>query len=324
MSLEVTPDGKQLRVSWLQEPHVSVFDLEWLRYNSYNPPLRKAKERPQLLWRADDLVQNLPVVPYAEVMEDDNLLKTCLLQIETFGISFIDGIPSTVEATDALARRITFVRETHYGQTHLISADLAHGDAAFMPVHLPAHADTCYFTDSVGLLMMHVLHHTGGTGGESTFVDGFAVAEHLKREHQWAYKVLTKVPVSFHSAGDEETLVEPIHASSILREHPLTGKLLQIRHNNEDRSVLREVDPHDVSAFYAALKLWTGLLKDPVFEYRIKMPRGCAAMVDNWRVLHGRTAFTGSRVIAASYLNRDDYKSRVKTLLDGNVSKRFL
>ncbi|TPX56170.1 trimethyllysine dioxygenase [Powellomyces hirtus] len=321
--LEISPEGQYLRVSWLQEAHESRFELEWLRHNSYNPPLRRV-EPAQILWTSQDLTQNLPVVQYDAVMSDDEALKAWILNIETFGISFVDGIPSTPEATDALARRIAFVRETHYGLTHVISANLAHGDAAFLPVHLPAHADTCYFTDSVGLLMMHVLHHTGGTGGNSTFVDGFAVADHLRKEHSWAYDVLTVVPVSFHSAGDKETFMEPIYASPILRKDPISGRLLQIRHNNEDRSVLRDVSPQHVSIFYAALQLWTRLLKNPAFEYSIKMPRGRAAIIDNWRVLHGRTAFTGSRSLAACYLNRDDYKSRVKTLLEGNVSKKFL
>ncbi|KAI8821176.1 uncharacterized protein EV422DRAFT_56770 [Fimicolochytrium jonesii] len=324
--MRVSEDRKELIVTWLHDGHESPYSFEWLRHNTYDPPLCEDFDlKPQRLWRASDLEREMPTVQYEAVMADDEALKAWLLNIETYGISFIDGIPSTPEATDALVRRIAFVRETHYGLTHVIANDMAHGDAAFSGAHLPAHADTCYFTDSVGLLLMHILYHNNGTGGESTFVDGFAVAEHLKHHHRWAYDALTSVGVSYHSAGDASTHISPLRASPILQAHPAhPDRLLQVRHNNEDRSVLRGVEGDVMAVFYAALQLWTRLLKEDEWQVRIKMPRGRAAIVDNWRVLHGRTAFTGSRALCAAYVNRDDWRSRVRMVVDGNREKQFI
>lgn len=59
----------------------------------------------------------------------------------------MSGIPPTPEATEALIRRIAFIRETHYGGFWDFTADLAHGDLAYSEQELRAHTDTTYFTD---------------------------------------------------------------------------------------------------------------------------------------------------------------------------------
>ena len=66
---------------------------------------------------------------------------------EEYGFAFVAGVPPTPEATEALVRRIAFIRETHYGSFWDFTADLAHGDLAYSDVLLRAHTDTTYFTD---------------------------------------------------------------------------------------------------------------------------------------------------------------------------------
>ena len=39
-------------------------------------------------------------------------------------------------------------------------------------------------------------------------------------------------------------------------------------------------------------------------------PPGDAMLFDNWRVLHGRTAYTGHRHLCGAYVNREDFESR--------------
>ena len=46
----------------------------------------------------------------------------------------------------------------------------------------------------------------------------------------------------------------------------------------------------------------------PVLAHKLS----CMAVFDNWRVLHGRTAFTGKRRMSGAYINRDDFISRWK------------
>ncbi|KAI1318766.1 hypothetical protein EDD11_005837 [Mortierella claussenii] len=63
----------------------------------------------------NSIVSNLPEVSYEDVMESDKGLAKWLDNVHVYGFSFVSGVPVTTEATEKLATRITFIRETHYG-----------------------------------------------------------------------------------------------------------------------------------------------------------------------------------------------------------------
>ncbi|KND01405.1 trimethyllysine dioxygenase [Spizellomyces punctatus DAOM BR117] len=314
-SMAVSPDGKTIKFVWEDDGHESVMDLAWLRQHSYNPKLAEKKLlRDKQLWDAS-IAESLPIVQYKDVMANEEGLAKWLEHIDVYGIGFVDGVPATPEATEQLGRRISFIRETHYGGFWDFTANLEHGDTAYTTLGLPAHTDTTYFTDPIGLQLFHLLEHRG-TGGESLYVDGFHVAHQLQTLHPWAYDILSRTRISSHSAGDKSTLIEPTYGRPILNHDPTTRELYQIRFNNDDRSTLDHLSASEVRDFYAALKEWIKLLRDKRNELWTQLRPGRAVMVDNWRVLHGRAAFTGHRRLTGCYHNWDDYRSRVKTVLD--------
>jgi trimethyllysine dioxygenase len=53
-------------------------------------------------------------------------------------------------------------------------------------------------------------------------------------------------------------------------------------------------------------------LKEKGNEYWEQLTPGKVLIFDNWRVLHGRSSFTGKRRICGGYINRDDWISRYK------------
>ncbi|KAJ3020001.1 hypothetical protein HKX48_001458 [Thoreauomyces humboldtii] len=321
-------EGDQLSILWeTEDAHRSLVSLDWLRTNSYAPKLGPpvaastpyaAPQRVKRLWDAS-IADSLPTVQYADVMNparDEVGLAAWLHDMDVYGLAFVDGVPPTPEATQALGERVSFIRETHYGRFWEFTSDLAHGDTAYTQLGLPAHTDGTYFTDPVGLQLFHLLAHDG-RGGQSLYVDGFHVADQLRRTDPRAYETLSTVRFSAHSAGDANTLVEPAHPFSILNHDQGSPRsLYQIRFNNDDRSTLTGLAPGQVAEFYRALKVWTDLLRDPANELWIALRPGRAVMVDNWRVLHGRAPFDGHRRVCGSYHNWDDYRSRVKTVLD--------
>ncbi|KAI8820458.1 trimethyllysine dioxygenase [Fimicolochytrium jonesii] len=315
----VSADQTKLDISWANDGHVTSYDLAWLRKHSYAPKLQPVepagRKRPKLLWDRE-IAQTIPSVRFDDVMNTEEGLAKWLENTDIYGIGFVDGVPTTPEATEKLARRIAFIRETHYGGFWDVSANMAHGDTAYTAIALPAHTDTTYFTDPIGLQLFHILEHSGGVGGESLYVDAFHVADRLRTSHPWAYDVLSRTRISAHSAGDANTHIKPAHTFPILNHDPATGALYQIRFNNDDRSPLVGLSPADVREFYAALREWTKLMRDPANELWIKLQPGRAAMVDNWRVLHGRASFTGYRRLTGAYINWDDFRSRVRTVLD--------
>ena len=194
---------------------------------------------------------------------------------------------------------------------------IEHGDTAYTNLPLDAHNDTTYFSDPVGLLFFHLLEHNG-KGGESLFVDGFNVAEQLKKESKWAYDALSRIEYSAHSVGDKQTRIQPIRKFKLLTE--FNNQMDQIRYNYNDRSILH-LSNQDEELFYESLREWRRLVKKQNNEFWIQLTPGMAVMFNNWRVLHGRASFTGYRKLIGSYHNMDDFRSRVTTLL--KVPERF-
>jgi len=240
-------------------------------------------------------------------------------KIHKYGFCFVNGVPVTSEATQALIERIAFIRPTHYGGFYDFTADLSKKDIAYTNLSLDVHTDTTYFSEPAGLQMFHVLSHDG-SGGASILVDGFRAAKILREENPGAYKTLSNVRVSSHASGNEDTSIQPYAPFPILNHHPVNGELVQIRWNNDDRGTMdRWDDMEDVEKFYDAIRVWNEILKRKESEYCEKLPPGRAVIFDNWRVLHGRTAFDGKRRVCGAYLNRDDFYSR---LLMTNIEKK--
>ena len=229
-----------------------------------------------------------------------------------YGFCYIDNTPfDTPAATEALLRRIAFIRETHYGGFYDFTADLASKDTAYTNIALEAHTDNTYFSDPAGLQAFHLLSHTDGSGGASLLVDGFKVADELFRQDREAYQILSTVNVHAHASGNEGISIQPYRGFPVLEHDPSTGDLLRVRWNSSDRASI-ELPIDEVEMWYDAARKFDALLKKKENEYWEQLTPGRVLIFDNWRVLHGRSKFTGKRRICGGYINRDDWMSRFK------------
>ncbi|KAL5525836.1 hypothetical protein ACEPAG_7173 [Sanghuangporus baumii] len=324
---EATEEG--LRVTWPAslKPHVSIYPWNWLKWHSPEPVALLPAEEPRIqpfekvLWGAK-IVQDPPSVANDYVMNEDRGLWKLLRKIETFGFCFIQGVEATPEATEKLAVRIANIRPTQYGTFWDFTSDLAKGDTAYTTLALGAHTDTTYFTDPCGLQLFHLLSHTDGHGGETLLVDGFYVASILKELHPEAYHTLTSVRVPTHAAGEPGELYRPNPPEGypILNLDP-SGKLYQVRYNNDDRSAMKGVSSEELEKWYEALRLWNKTLKSADSEYWVQLSPGTAVIVDNHRVLHGRSAFDGRRRMCGAYIGMDDYRSKLTVLTERFAGK---
>lgn len=324
--VKFTAEDEGLRIVWSEDGHESFYPYDWLHRHSYSPMLEKPKEDSQSFWGCE-ILQSPPSVEYEDVMHSEQGLAIWLSQIHEFGFSFVNNTPATPEATKALLERIAFIRETHYGGFYDFCPDLKHGDTAYTNLALKAHTDTTYFSDPAGLQMFHILSFDG-TGGESLLVDGFKAAKTLRNENQKAYNTLSRVRVPTHSAGDIDKCIRPSignHAFPIINHDPASGLLYQVRYNNDDRSTMSTWhDDAEVEDFYDALRAWNQIISRKEEEFWFALKPGTALIFDNWRVLHGRNAFTGTtRRMCGGYINRDDYLSRHALITKGRAKVMF-
>ena len=120
--------------------------------------------------------------------------------------------------------------------------------------------------------MFHLLSHTSGSGGASLLVDGFRAAKTLKKEAPDAYEVLSTVRVPTHASGNDGISIQPEYPSPVLNHHPVTGELVQVRWNNDDRAMIDVLGGsvegvERVEAWYEAARKWVKILRMEENEY---------------------------------------------------------
>ncbi|KAI0315568.1 hypothetical protein OF83DRAFT_342642 [Amylostereum chailletii] len=302
-----------LVVDWqpTSHQHTSFYPWSWLKLNTYDPPAPPAPSE-KIAW-GSKILQEPPMVSYEDIMAaDGHGLYKWLSKIDKFGFCFVSGVPPTPEATEELSSLIGFIRETHYGKFWDFTADLARGDTAYTNLALPAHTDNTYFTDPCGIQLFHLLSHTEGKGGATLLVDGFYVASILKELHPEVYQLLSTVPITAHAAGEDDILYRATRP--VLAHDPFTGELQSVRWNNDDRSVVRGVPSGSMMQWYDAIRTWNKFLTSPDSEYWVQLAPGTAVAIDNHRVLHGRSAFTGIRRMCGAYIGTDEFHSKLAVL----------
>ncbi|KAN0120946.1 hypothetical protein V8E52_004215 [Russula decolorans] len=313
ISTRSTSDG--LEVVWPASTgtHVSTYPWSWLRAINHSPSINRESAE-KVLW-GSKIAKEPPLVPYDQVVSSEYGTYKWLSKIDTLGFCFVSGVPATPEATEQLANRIAFIRETHYGKFWDFTSDLARGDTAYSNMALAAHTDNTYFTDPCGVQIFHLLEHTGGSGGASLLVDGFYVASILRDLYPDAYELLSTVPIPSHAAGESGILYRAAHPPL---KHDAAGNLRAVRWNNDDRSALRNVPHADVPRLYEAMRTWNKLITSQDSEYWVQLSPGTVIAFDNHRVLHGRSSFTGKRRMCGAYIGVDEFRSRLAVL-----SERF-
>ena len=199
----------------------------------------------------------------------------------------------------------------HPGAFYDFTSDLSSKDTAYTSEHLDPHTDNTYFTEPAGLQALHLLSHTEGSGGASSLVDGFGAALRLYVQDREAYTMLSGTGVHAHASGNEGISIQPTHAFPTLNHDREHGFLTQVRWNNADRAGVAA--PFEtLDAWYDAAGKFEKIVSDVRNQYWFQLRPGRMLVFDNWRVLHGREAFTGKRRMCGGYIGRDDYMSRFR------------
>ncbi|KAF5864031.1 hypothetical protein ETB97_008768 [Aspergillus alliaceus] len=312
-------DGEVAKVQW-SDGHDGVYPWAWLRAHTM---IRHSaqKQLPVKSFR-HFLPYNpgksaYPTVLYDKVMSSDEGVLDWLQNIYLFGFSFVKGVPIDPESTKTLLERIAFIRHTHYGGFWDFTADLTFKDTAYTTEFLGAHTDNTYFTDPARLQLFHLLSHTDGDGGASLLVDGFKAASVLKKENPVNYATLVNTFQPYHASGNDGTCIQPAEQAPVFKNHPSFRTLYQIRWNNYDRAAKRDWSTEEQNRWYNAARHFDNIITRKSMQLWTQLEPGTALIFDNWRMLHGRSEFTGKRRMCGGYVNNDDFISRYRLLRFG-------
>jgi len=305
-------EGGVLTLSW-SDGHASAFHPGWLRAHAYDTESRAERTRllPQpRFWRAE-MNEQLAHFDYDEVMNSDLALTEWLRALRDTGLTQIRNAPTAEGSLDGLARRVAFIRESSFGVMFEVKSKVDADSNAYTAFNLPLHTDLPTRELQPGVQFLYCLRNEA-SGGASRFVDGFAVAEELRRLAPESFELLTRTPVEFRnkSARNDYRCKAPIIALND------DGSYREIRIANFLRAPF-DVEPHVMLELYEAYCLFIRMTREPHLQLTSRLEAGQAWVFDNRRVLHARDAFdpaSGERHFQGCYLDRDELFSRLYVL----------
>ncbi|SFJ06497.1 gamma-butyrobetaine dioxygenase [Pseudomonas guineae] len=302
----------QLLIDW-QNGHHSAFHPGWLRAHAYDDASRAERfaQRPQSrLWRAE-MAEQLATFDYHAVMNDDATLLQWLLAVRDIGLTQLQGVPTTEDVLPVLATRISFIRESNFGVLFDVQSKADADSNAYTAFNLPLHTDLPTRELQPGLQFLHCLVNNA-TGGESVFVDGFAIAEALRQETPELFRILCETPVEFRN----RSRTSDYHCLASIIALDAYGAVSEIRMGNFLRSAF-DAPVAQMPALYSAYRRFIEMTREARFRVQRRLDAGQLWCFDNRRTLHARTEFdptSGARHFKGCYVDRDELLSRIRVL----------
>ena len=213
-----------------------------------------------------------------------------------------------------IAALFGYVRETNYGKWFEVRSEINAINLAYTNLGLQAHTDNPY-RDPVPTIQILYCLENSVSGGDSTVVDGFNAALRFKNENPDYFSLLSKYCARFEYNGDKK-----VHLQSrrpIIELSP-DGELIAIRFNNRSAAPITDVPYEDMENYYKAYRAFSDIINDPTLAVNFKLNPGECFIVDNTRVLHARTAYSGegTRWLQGCYVDKDGLLSKIFSILE--------
>ena len=266
-------------------------------------------------WTTDS--HTLAYVEWTE-LDDPEYMRSVLQNYFKDGFCVFQNTPTEKDSLKSLARRFGYLRETNFGELFNVQTKPNPSDLAYTDVALASHTDNPYRAPVPGIQFLHCLRNEVA-GGLSTLVDGIAIAQALRAESPEQADVLEQVPVRFRYEGPSAILEH--HGPLIERDHD--GIIRQIRLSSR-LDYVPALAPKTLSLFYKGRKRLHDMSNSSEFQISFPFQAGTLLMMDNYRLLHGRTAFNGAqghRFLQGGYIDHDGPASLYRMLMrDGRTT----
>ena len=303
-----------LKIIWSEGNHNSIFKLKWLRDFCYT----KKNQRPYVpyykLW--DSKIVNKTKIlkhDYKKIITNEKELKRWLQTLHLYGITIIQNAPTQNKSCFKILDKIGKRRETFFGTPFEVINIPKPNNQAYTADALANHSDLPYYEYVPGYQFLHCLVNDA-KGGSSTAVDGFAVANFLKKNHAKKYKLLTENQVIFKDNDFTQKNVR-VQKSPIIKINK-NKDFEEIRINLGAMGTL-DLNSKIMDHFYDAYTFFYKLLHSKKFQISFKLKGGNIFCFDNRRVLHGRTKFdpnSGNRHLQGYYIEREEIISKLNYL----------
>ncbi len=291
-------NGNSIDIYWsdLKKPinYSSFLFIENSSHLTKNAPTFKT-------WKNKDIQSDI-FIDFEKVISKEGF-KIFLKKLYNYGFAVVKNCNTEMSSVEKIAKKIGYVRNSIFGGLWKFESNQDMADSAYTQDELRPHTDATYSNDAPGLQLLLCCHYKA-TGGESIIVDGFKIAQKIKKDTKELYDILTEIEVTGQYMGDGVFLESkrPIFKLNSNKE------LIQVSFNNYDRAPFR-INEKKTLKFYQAIKKFDLIANNEDYQWRHILKPGELLIFNNWRVLHGRGSFKGERKISGCYINKEDFDS---------------
>ena len=310
---KINSDGK-LEIKWSEGNHTSYYDPNWLRKNCYTIKQKQRYVSPYKLWnnKLNSDLESVSVEHDKVINTEEGLIQWLNLLHEK-GFAIIKNAPTEKKSAFPILNRISHIRQTFFKTPFEVINIPKPNNSAYTAHGLRNHIDLPYFEIPPGYQFLHCLINDA-EGGMSHAVDGFFVAEYLKKNDPEVFNTLVRIPVKFIDKDYTQDKKRLFYAPEISLTKD--GDYNDIRFSVATMGVMDCV-PEDIEKFYKAHHKFGKLLHDDKFVVKFRLKPGDIFCFNNRRVLHGRTEFnpnSGHRHLQGYYIDRDEIIARLNYL----------
>ena len=286
----------------------SKLDIEKLAQEFHNEDT-VIKSILKIKW--DSTLGNIKNFKYKNDFFESKEMYDLLVSFYKYGFVIIKDIPTNDNFIVNFANSIGSVRRTNFGEYFDVKSKPDPNDLAYTSLGLAPHTDNPYRNPVPCIQILHCITNEV-KGGFSTLVDGFTVTEALKKDNPEFYDILTKVKVRFKFI-DKDVVLED------------WSELIKLDEDNQFKQVrfsprldyVPILEKKDLDLYYKARKKISDLYNSEKYRIEFKLQPGDLLMMDNHRLLHGRTEFDvneGNRFLQGCYIEFDSTEGKLRHL----------
>ncbi len=310
---KINEEGK-LEIEWNEGNHTSRYDQKWLRENCYTLKNKQKYVSPYHLWNSsfEKDLESINI-EHNEIISSDKGLVKWLELLHEKGIAIVKNAPTEKKSAFPILNRISHTRETFFKTPFEVINISKPNNSAYTALGLKNHIDLPWFENPPGYQFLHCLINDT-KGGDSSAVDGFAVANYLKKNEKEIFETLVRIPLKFKDNDYTQNTIRHFHAPAISLNKD--DDFNDIRFSVATMDTL-DCHPDVMEKVYKAHHKFGNLLHDDKFVIKFRLEAGDIFCFNNRRVLHGRTEFdpnSGNRHLQGYYMDRDEILGRLNYL----------
>jgi gamma-butyrobetaine dioxygenase len=267
------------------------------------------KSIPKIKW--DSSLNNIKNFKYHDNFLDSEEMYSLLVSFYNYGFVIIKNIPIDNNFIVKFANSIGSVRRTNFGEYFDVKSKPDPNDLAYTSLGLSPHTDNPYRNPVPCIQLLHCIE-SNVSGGLSTLVDGYTVTEDLKNKNPDFYNILSNVKVRFKFT-DKEIVLEDWSELIKLNDDK---SFKQVRFSPRlDYVPILEKEKLDL--YYKARKQLSEMYNSNKYKIEFKLEPKDLIMMDNYRLLHGRTSYEskeGNRFLQGCYIDYDSTEGKLRHL----------